>query len=110
MIRLSVQRVKAEEEPTLRKWMAELNRRKNEVVETFVAEGTRHEQAYLLKTSDGPILIYAMEAPNHEAAAAAFKSSTAPVDIEHKQLMKQVLAGKADVELLYECIFTGDEP
>ena len=64
----------------------------------------------LLKTSDGPILIYAMEAPDHERAAAAFKQSKLAIDIEHKQVMKQVLAGKADVELLYECVGKAGQP
>ena len=110
MIKLAVQRVKAEEEGTLRDWMAELYRRRDEITETFALEGTRHEQAYLLKTSDGPILIYAMEAPDHERAAAAFKQSKLAIDIEHKQVMKQVLAGKADVELLYECVGKAGQP
>jgi hypothetical protein len=90
--------------------MAELNRRHDEVAETFALEGTRHEQAYLLKTSDGPILIYAMEAPDHALAAASFKQSKMAIDIEHKQVMKQVLAGKADMELLYQCIGKASEP
>ncbi len=109
MIKLAVRRIKEGQEETLRNWMAELNRRHDEVAETFAVEGTRHEQAYLLKTSDGPILIYAMEAPDHELAAASFERSKMAIDIEHKRVMKQVLAGKADVELLYECISSPSE-
>lgn len=104
MILISIQRVKAAEENTLRNWMAELDRRQDEIAATFAQEGTRHEQAYLIKTSDGPLLIYAMEARNHEHAAASFKASKFPIDVEHKEVMKRVLAGKADAELLYECV------
>ena len=104
MILLSIQQVRPEQEATLRDWMTELNGRRDEISETFAEEGTRHEQAYLLKTSDGPVLIYAMEAQNHEHAAARFKASSIPIDVEHKAVMKKVLAGSADAELLYECI------
>jgi hypothetical protein len=104
MIRIDIRRVKAEEEGALRAWMAELNRRGAEVSETLAREGTRHEQAYLLKTSDGPILIYAMEAGDQDRAAEAFRDSHSAIDLEHKRIMKQVLAGTAHAELVYECV------
>jgi Family of unknown function (DUF6176) len=104
MIRIDIRRVKAEEEGTLRAWMAELNRRGAEVSETLAREGTRHEQAYLLKTSDGPVLIYAMEAGDQDRAAEAFRDSSSLIDVEHKRIMKQVLAGTPHAELVYECV------
>jgi hypothetical protein len=103
MMKLAILRVKPEEEARLRSWMAELNRRRAEVLETFTNEGMRHEQAYLLRTSDGPVLIYAMEASDHDRAASAYQDSTFPINREHRQIMKQILAGPATVELLYEC-------
>jgi hypothetical protein len=108
MIKLAIRRVKPDEEDHLRSWMAELTRRSTEVLETFANEGVRHEQAYLLKTSEGPILIYAMEAADHDQAAFAFQHSTLPIDQEHRRVMKQVLAERANVELLYECKAEGD--
>ena len=42
MIKLAVKYVKKEEEQTLRQWLSELNRRRDEVLETFSREGTRH--------------------------------------------------------------------
>jgi hypothetical protein len=108
MIKLAIRKVRPEEENRLRSWMAELNRRSTEVLATFAHEGVRHEQAYLLRTSDGPILIYAMEAEDHERAASAFQSSTFPIDHEHRRIMKEVLAEEANVELLYECRADGD--
>jgi hypothetical protein len=103
MIKLAIAKVKPEEEVRLRAWLAELSRRRDEVQATFAQEGVRHEQAYLLQTADGPVLVYAMEAADHEQAAQAFKASTLPIDVEHKAVMARVLAGKADAELLYEC-------
>lgn len=47
---------------------------------TFAQEGVRHEQAYLLKTVEGPILVYAMEAADHDRAQAAYQRSSLPID------------------------------
>src|SRR5205823_6822722 len=49
------------------------------------------------------ILIYAMEAVDHERAAAAYRNSTLPIDQEHRRIMAQVLGERANAELLYEC-------
>jgi hypothetical protein len=108
MLKMTIAKVKPEEEQNLRAWLAQLNSRRDEVRETFSREGVRHEQAYLLRTSDAPILIYVMEAQDHELARKAFQSSTLPIDLEHKAVMSRVLAGKADVELLYECATDSD--
>jgi hypothetical protein len=110
MIKLAIRRVKPGEEANLRNWLAELNRRQDEVRETFVQEGVRHEQAYLVRTSDGPILVYAMEAADHESAREAFQNSTLPIDEEHKRVMRQVLAEGTDAELLYECVAAVQAP
>jgi hypothetical protein len=32
-----------------------------------------------------------------------FQASELPIDIEHKRVLPDVLAGKADAELLFEC-------
>jgi hypothetical protein len=92
MIRLAIRKVKPGQEGHLRAWMVELNRRSAEVRETFAQEGVRHEQAYLLKTAEGAVLIYAMEAADHKRAASAFQSSALPIDHEHRRIMAQVLA------------------
>ena len=94
MIKLAIRKVKPDQEGHLRAWMAELNRRSDEVRETFAQEGVRHEQAYLLKTTEGAVLIYAMEAADHKRAAAAFQSSALPIDREHKRIMAQVLGSQ----------------
>ncbi len=110
MINLSIRRVKPEEEGALRQWMGELNRRQNEVRATFAREGVRHEQAWLVTTSDGPLLIYAMEESEQERAEQTFKESTFAIDEQHKNVMSQVLGGKVTAELLYECLAAGGVP
>jgi hypothetical protein len=107
MIKLAIRRVKPEEEGTLRNWMAELNRRQSEVRATFAREGVRHEQAWLVATSDGPLLVYAMEASDQQQATETFKESTLPIDQQHKEVMLQVLGGKVSAQLLYECMAQG---
>lgn len=77
-------------------------RRRDEVIETFVNEGVRHEVAYLLPAADGPVLVYAMEVDDPERASAAFRASSFPIDDEHKRVMGQVLAGPVEAELLYD--------
>lgn len=108
MLKLTIAKVNPEEEESLRAWLAQLNSRHDEVRETFAREGVRHEQAYLLRTSDGPILIYAVEAQDYELTGKTFQSSTLPIDLEHKAAMSRALAGKANVELLYDCASEGD--
>ena len=103
MIKLAIRRVKPGKESQLRGWMEQMNSRRSEVLETFRQEGVRHEQAYLLQTADGSILVYAMEAPDHGRAAAAFAQSALPIDLEHKRIMAEVLGDGVPSELLYEC-------
>ena len=103
MIKLAIRKVKPGEENHLRDWMAQLNSRRSEVQATFKQEGVRHEMAYLIDGADGPVLIYAMEADDHEHAAAAYAESSLPIDLEHRRIMKQVLGDRVPRELLYEC-------
>ena len=108
MIKLAIRKVKPDQESRLREWMADLGRRSAEVRETFAQEGVQHEQAFLLKNAEGSILIYAMEAPDHERASAAYRNSTLPIDQEHRRIMAQVLGERANAELLYECVAEND--
>src|SRR6266545_1169236 len=91
MLKVAIHRVHPEKEQQLRDWLAELMRRQDEVRETFAQETVRHEQAYLLPTSDGPMLVYAMEVADFERGRAAFLNSTLAIDSEHKKVMRDVL-------------------
>jgi Family of unknown function (DUF6176) len=107
MLELHFRLVKADEVERLREWMAELNGRMDEVRETFRNETVRHEVAYLIRGSEGPILVYAIEAedPDHGHRAAA--TSTLPIDVQHREVMGSVLEGPAQAEWLYECRLEG---
>jgi hypothetical protein len=108
MLKVSIEKVKPNQIQALRDWMGELMLRVDEVGHTFAQEGVTHEQAHLVSTSDGYLLIYVMESDDHEKARQAFKNSTLPLDVAHKQIMDMVLEGKCPSELLYECMVTRD--
>jgi Family of unknown function (DUF6176) len=103
MLKVVFRRVRPDQVDRLRSWLAELDRRHEEVRETFRQETVRHEIAYLLEDHGGHILVYAMEADDFDKAHDAFQASTLPIDLEHKEVMSAVLAESPGVEKLYEC-------
>jgi len=94
--------VKPGQEGKLRDWMSELMNRKDEVRETFKQETVTHEQAYLLTVGDSKALIYIVEADDLEQASTAYKSSSLPIDAEHRSIMQEVLENRMPIELLYD--------
>lgn len=102
MLRVNVLRVDDSQLDLLREWMAELNARVDEVRETFANEGTRHEQAHLVHTSDGPLLIYAVEVEDVAAALSAYSESSLPIDVRHREVMASVVAEVLPTELLLD--------
>src|SRR5580765_6408189 len=100
MLHLTFRRVR--DEAALRAWMSELGQRVDEVRATFRQEGVGHEQAFLMPTPDGLVLIYAHEVEDPDAAQAAYAQSTLPIDAEHRQRMAEVLAEAVEPELLYD--------
>ena len=102
MLRVSIRRVRDGQVERLRDWLGQLESRRTEVVETFVQEGVRHEQAYILDTGAGHVLVYAMELEDEEKARAAFAASTLPIDAEHRQVMEATVGEPAAAELLYD--------
>jgi hypothetical protein len=102
VIQLVMYRVAEGQEPLLRWWMGELMRRREEVLQTFEYEGTREEAAYLLRTTEGPVLVYVMDVADPERAGLAFRYSALPIDQQHKQVMHEVLGDEVEPELLYD--------
>ena len=106
MLRVSFRRIKPEKEAELRAWLGTLSTRADEVRRTFVDESVRHEQAFILQTVEGQILVYAMEAEDFERGRAAFARSTHPIDAEHKRIMGECLGDRLDVQPLYDVALT----
>ena len=107
MLRLRFRRIRPGKEVRLRAWLAELSRRADEVRATFVSETVRHEQAYILETTDGQVLVYAIEFEDTERSRAAFAGSTHPIDAEHKAVMKECLMERIELPALYDVALEG---
>lgn len=107
MLEVAFRKVNPAEVERLREWMAELDRRPDEVRETFRRETVRHERAWLLQGPEGPILVYAIEAHDPELGHRMARESALPIDVQHRQVMAEVLEGPADAEPLYECRLDG---
>ena len=103
MIRVRFVNVRPDKVEQLREWFRELQRRKPEVLATFEQESTRAERVHLLSTASGPVLVYVMDVADPEKARAAFRSSTLPIDVEHKAAIQACCSGPAEAELLFEC-------
>jgi hypothetical protein len=106
LIRVRFVKVRPDKVDELREWFGELGRRKPEVLATFEQESTRAERVHLLSTATGPVLVYVMDVADPEKAAEAFRSSTLPIDVEHKAVMRACCADPVDAELLFECSIT----
>jgi hypothetical protein len=63
-----VSRVRADKVGELRRWMAELTDRRDEVLESFRREGMHQERAFLIEVAEVPLLIYVMDADDLDAA------------------------------------------
>lgn len=103
MLTVSFARVKPEKEQRLRDWLAELSNRKAEAANSLAQEGVRQEQAYILSTAEGPVLVYAMEAADVRKAYSAYGKSSLPIDEEHRAVLAEVLAEQLALAPLYEC-------
>lgn len=104
MLQINMFRVKPEQETRLREWLSQLNNRADEVRETFRDETVRAEQAYIVPSSDGPILVYAMEAEDCERAADAYSHSKHPIDIEAVEIMRECLDQSLRLTPVYDVV------
>jgi hypothetical protein len=77
------------------------------VRETFEREGTRHEQVHLVETSDDLLIFYVMEVEDAEASLEAFRSSTLPIDEQHKEVMRAAVAESVAAEVLLTSLWSG---
>jgi hypothetical protein len=98
VLHLQFRKVKPECEGRLRAWFAELSTRMDEVRQTLLDEGVQQEQAYILKTADGPILIWVAELDDPDVASRTFAQSSHPIDVEHDRVLSECLDGRIEIE------------
>ena len=65
-------------------------------------EGCTHEVGVLVQTSDGPLLVYAMEVQDEERSRQAALDSRYAIDAEHKHVMAACLAEEPKLERLLD--------
>jgi hypothetical protein len=108
MLSVQLNKIRPGREAELRSWLAELTRRREEVVETFRHEGVRHEQAFILEAKEGPLLLYVMELEDPERAREVYRASQLPIDLEHRRVMADVLGGHVDLVPIHDCAVDDD--
>lgn len=109
MLEVGISRVRPEQAERLRQWFAMLQgSRRAEVERSFNREGVQHEKVVLVETSDGPLMIYAMEMDDVAKAQSIFAASTEPIDVEHRAVLKSVLDGIPEQQLLFDVSVRND--
>ena len=102
MLQVNMFRVKQGKEGELREWLLELNTRSAEVKQSFHDESVRGEQGFIVPTSDGPILVYVIEAENIERGRQAYATSTHEIDRQHKEIMSECLGESLHLTPIYD--------
>ena len=91
MLRVGFAHIRPDKEARLRDWLKELGQREEEVLETFRREKISHEQVFIVQAESGPLLVFAIEAEDHELARQVYESSTLPIDKEHGAVLRECL-------------------
>jgi len=102
MLYTRIYRVKQDRAERLRSWMEEVARRGDEARASYAQEGTSHVQAFLLEQASEPVLVFIAEVSDPAAARGAFSGSKLAIDLEHRDVMHEVVEGRAEAELIYE--------
>lgn len=85
------------------RWLGEVDGpRRTEARESLAAEEVDHETAMIIDTSDGPILVYAMQTDDVARSRAVADDSPRPVDAEHRAVMRGADDGPADAEIVLD--------
>ncbi|GAA4189963.1 hypothetical protein GCM10022219_06540 [Microbacterium oryzae] len=103
MISLTIRRIEPDQRERLESWLQEVDGpRRAEALATLADEGVMHEKAVILDTSDGPILVYAMESADLERARAVAQRSEHGIDAEHREVMEAAVAGRPDIAVVLD--------
>lgn len=102
MLRTWIHRIKPDQEMRLRNWLAELHSRPGEVRESLAEAGIRAEQATVVSTESGPILVYVSDAEDQRHAAQVFAASPHAIDVEHQRVLGECIEETFDDAPLYD--------
>lgn len=110
MIHLNFYRVRPGKLDQLKAWFAEAGERADEVREAFVHEGVSREQAYLLETADGHVLVAAVDCEDYDTARRLFSESTLPIDVAQREVMPELTDGTLELAPLFDVQVPGGGP
>jgi hypothetical protein len=103
MLQLMVRRVHAEHVEMLRDWLAQVGGpRRAEALRTLVDETIRHEMALLIETTEGPMLVYAIEVEDPVQSRRAAERSSHQIDADHRRVMGAALLEEIPSEVLLD--------
>ncbi|MDX1649245.1 MAG: DUF6176 family protein [Myxococcota bacterium] len=110
MLNATFLRLREDAVPLLREWLDGLAVRSDELFATYDAEGTRHEQFFLLRDGVGPVLVLVTELHDRDSGSRTFLASDMPLAVEFKRIIQQVTDGPAPCELVFDSARLPDAP
>ena len=102
MLRIWVHRIRPEKEDRLRAWLSELNMRAGEVRESFRLAGIHAEQAAVVPSGGGLLLVYVSDAEDQRQAAQTFEASQLAIDHEHRRVLEECIEETLDAIPVYD--------
>lgn len=103
MISLVIRQIEPGQRERLADWLREVDGPpRAEALATLAAEGITHENAVILDTSDGPLLVYAMESEDADRAKAVAERSEHAIDAEHREVMRSAVGGRPPFEVVLD--------
>jgi len=103
VIHLVARRIDPDQRERVAQWLRTVDGpRREEALAALAAEGIRHETAMLIDTTDGPVIVYAMETDDIDRSRAVADESPRSVDAEHRTVMRAADAGPADAEIVLD--------
>ena len=88
--------------PLVREWAARLNGEKAEVQALLKAEGMALESVFLEQEQGADFLVYYIRSPDLKKAREVSQASQHPIDIYHRQVMKQIAEKHTELECLLD--------
>lgn len=88
--------------PLVREWAARLNQEKDEVRKLLKDEGMTLESVFLEQGSDGDFLVYYIRSHDLKKTREVSQASQHPIDIYHRQVMKQIAEKYTELECLLD--------
>lgn len=88
--------------PLIREWALRLIQEKDEVRNLLKNEGMILESVFLDQGPNGDFLVYYIRSPDLQKAREVSQASQHPIDIYHRQVMKQIAASSTELECLLD--------